>query len=82
MALEPETSAYAAWWRIQAHGDHDHWYATFGGNTPVEILASPTPSSSRSPRRRRRSGRRWPGRAGATNATSTATKPPPIPTTF
>ncbi|MEV4997426.1 DUF317 domain-containing protein [Streptomyces niveus] len=42
VVLEPETSSYAAWWRIQAHGDHGHWYATFGGNTPVEILAGLT----------------------------------------
>ncbi|MEV8426421.1 DUF317 domain-containing protein [Streptomyces niveus] len=42
VALEPETSSYTAWWRIQAHGDHDHWYTTFGGNTPVEILAGLT----------------------------------------
>ncbi|MGW8452479.1 DUF317 domain-containing protein [Streptomyces niveus] len=42
VVLEPETSACAAWWRIQAHGDHDHWYAMFGGNTPVEILAGLT----------------------------------------
>ncbi|AQU64902.1 DUF317 domain-containing protein [Streptomyces niveus] len=42
VVLEPETSSYTAWWRIQAHGDHDHWYTTFGGNTPVEILAGLT----------------------------------------
>ncbi|MFF2189658.1 DUF317 domain-containing protein [Streptomyces sp. NPDC058155] len=42
VALEPETSSYTAWWRIQAHGDHGHWYTTFDGNTPVEILAGLT----------------------------------------
>ncbi|WP_069629582.1 DUF317 domain-containing protein [Streptomyces niveus] len=42
VALEPETSSYTAWWRIQAHGDQDGWYTQFGGNIPVEILAGLT----------------------------------------
>lgn len=42
VALEPETSSYTAWWKIQAHGYQDGWYTQFGGDTPVEILAGLT----------------------------------------
>jgi hypothetical protein len=52
LVLEPEgTSARDAWWKIHGHGD-PHWYARFGGQTPVEIIAgftdaliTPAPSS-------------------------------------
>ncbi|MEV8426549.1 DUF317 domain-containing protein [Streptomyces niveus] len=35
VVLEPETSSYAAWWRIQAHGDHDHWYVALSSSCDV-----------------------------------------------
>ncbi|MEU5148816.1 DUF317 domain-containing protein [Streptomyces yangpuensis] len=39
LALEPETESYSKWWRISCTSDDENWYAQFGGNTPVEILA-------------------------------------------
>ncbi|MFF3088696.1 DUF317 domain-containing protein [Streptomyces nojiriensis] len=39
LALEPENESYSKWWRISCAGDDENWYAQFGGNTPVEILA-------------------------------------------
>ncbi|WP_367435056.1 DUF317 domain-containing protein [Streptomyces celluloflavus] len=42
LVLEPEPKSYAPWWRISSQGDGQHWYARFGGNTPVEILAGYT----------------------------------------
>lgn len=39
LALEPEPESYSKWWRISCTSDDENWYAQFGGNTPVEILA-------------------------------------------
>ncbi|MFD3808064.1 DUF317 domain-containing protein [Streptomyces sp. NPDC058619] len=39
LALEPENESYSKWWRISCTSDDENWYAQFGGNTPVEILA-------------------------------------------
>lgn len=39
LALEPENESYSRWWRISCTSDDENWYAQFGGNTPVEILA-------------------------------------------
>lgn len=39
LALEPENESYSKWWRISCTSDTENWYAEFGGNTPVEILA-------------------------------------------
>ncbi|WP_371679656.1 DUF317 domain-containing protein [Streptomyces sp. NBC_01276] len=39
LALEPENESYSKWWRISCTSDTESWYAEFGGNTPVEILA-------------------------------------------
>ncbi|MCY0942330.1 DUF317 domain-containing protein [Streptomyces antarcticus] len=39
LALEPEPESYSKWWRISCTSEDENWYAQFGGNTPVEILA-------------------------------------------
>ncbi|MFD7013906.1 DUF317 domain-containing protein [Streptomyces sp. NPDC059928] len=39
LTLEPEPDTYSAWWRIATQGWSDHWHASFGGNTPVEVIA-------------------------------------------
>ncbi|MFI7337164.1 DUF317 domain-containing protein [Streptomyces sp. NPDC050085] len=75
LALEPSPDAYATWWRIVSHADGSHWYAAFGGNTPVEVIAGftdallrPHPTTPSSP---------WPllrKAGGSTSATSAATR--------
>ncbi|MFF0201940.1 DUF317 domain-containing protein [Streptomyces sp. NPDC005017] len=42
LLLEPAPEPYAAWWRIRGGSEERRWYTEFGGNTPVEILASLT----------------------------------------
>lgn len=42
LVLEPGPEPYAAWWRIGGGSEERRWYTEFGGNTPVEILASLT----------------------------------------
>ncbi|WP_416986997.1 DUF317 domain-containing protein [Streptomyces sp. T028] len=42
LVLEPRPEPYAAWWRIRGGSQERRWYTEFGGNTPVEILASLT----------------------------------------
>ncbi|MBC2878054.1 MULTISPECIES: DUF317 domain-containing protein [Streptomyces] len=42
LLLEPVPDTYAAWWRISSRTDGQHWHASFGGNTPVEVLAAYT----------------------------------------
>ncbi|MFZ3470459.1 DUF317 domain-containing protein [Streptomyces sp. 4.24] len=42
LALEPENESYSKWWRISCTAEGENWYAQFGGNTPVEILAGLT----------------------------------------
>ncbi|KMS74096.1 hypothetical protein ACM01_15860 [Streptomyces viridochromogenes] len=39
LVLEPAPDTYASWWRISSNADGQHWHASFGGNTPVEIIA-------------------------------------------
>lgn len=35
LVLEPAADTYSAWWRISSQ----RWHASFGGNTPAEIIA-------------------------------------------
>ncbi|MER5567160.1 DUF317 domain-containing protein [Streptomyces goshikiensis] len=42
LALDPEPESYSKWWRISCTAEDATWYAQFGGNTPVEILAGLT----------------------------------------
>ncbi|MDQ0810309.1 hypothetical protein QFZ63_002023 [Streptomyces sp. B3I7] len=35
LVLEPAADTYSAWWRISS----ERWHASFGGNTPAEIIA-------------------------------------------
>ncbi|AJC55080.1 DUF317 domain-containing protein [Streptomyces sp. 769] len=39
IVLEPEPESYAAWWRIWSNAGGERWHASFGGNTPVEVIA-------------------------------------------
>ncbi|MFD3910077.1 DUF317 domain-containing protein [Streptomyces sp. NPDC058603] len=39
LVLEPEPATYKAWWRIASEAPGQRWYAEFGGETPVEVLA-------------------------------------------
>jgi hypothetical protein len=39
LVLEPEPATYSSWWRIVSHADGERWHASFGGNTPVEVIA-------------------------------------------
>ncbi|WP_405928119.1 DUF317 domain-containing protein [Streptomyces griseus] len=45
LVLEPTPDAYGAWWRITS----ENWHASFGGNTPVEIIAGFTDALLRPP---------------------------------
>lgn len=46
LVLEPQPEPYAAWWRIRGESEEGRWYTEFGGNTPVETLASLTDALS------------------------------------
>ncbi|MFD9817499.1 DUF317 domain-containing protein [Streptomyces violascens] len=39
LVLEPTPDSFASWWRIGTQGWTDRWHASFGGNTPAEIIA-------------------------------------------
>lgn len=39
LVLEPAPDTYSSWWRIGTQGWADRWHASFGGNTPVEVIA-------------------------------------------
>jgi len=45
LVLEPTPDAYGSWWRISSQ----RWSASFGGNTPAEIIAGFTDALLRSP---------------------------------
>ena len=45
LVLEPTPDTYGSWWRISSQ----HWHASFGANTPVEIIAGFTDALLRSP---------------------------------
>ncbi|MFC7908254.1 DUF317 domain-containing protein [Streptomyces nigra] len=70
LVLEPTPDAYGSWWRISSR----HWHASFGGNTPAEIIAGFTDTLLRLPPEAEPDiWRRYKQRAGPTSATNGAT---------
>ncbi|MEK8146165.1 DUF317 domain-containing protein [Streptomyces sp. M10(2022)] len=73
LVLEPTPETYGSWWRISST-PWGGWHASFGGNTPAEIIAGFTDALLHPrPRPSRTSGPCCERLAGPTNATNEAT---------